>query len=172
MSSRTQTPVHAVCFCAFLSLLLGLISFAGPLAITAVFTMSVVCQYIGFTIPIIARYVGGSEFIHGPFNLGIMVCTTCLSFSAYWLSYRVDQLHSLPPAICYSWLLSSSSLRHLEQHHRAWITPLSWPEGLFYYLWHITSSRSMVEDTGSRGQCIPSRTQTRQIKLKGFLFEN
>jgi len=83
MDSRTQTPVHAVCFCAFLSLLLGLISFAGPLAVTAVFTTSVVCQYIGFTVPIIARYVGGSEFIHGPFNLGIMVGTTYLSSFAY-----------------------------------------------------------------------------------------
>ena len=80
MDSRTQTPIHAVCFCAFLSLLLGLISFAGPLAITAVFTMSVVCQYIGFVTPIIARFIGGSEFIHGPFNLGIMVGTICWTY--------------------------------------------------------------------------------------------
>lgn len=85
VNSRTQTPVHAVCFCAFLSLLLGLISFAGPLAITAVFTMSVVCQYIGFTIPIIARYVGGSEFIHGPFNLGIMSGPVAFIASCYML---------------------------------------------------------------------------------------
>ncbi|KXN86792.1 hypothetical protein AN958_09643 [Leucoagaricus sp. SymC.cos] len=85
MNSRTQTPVHAACFCAFLSLLLGLLSFAGPLAITAVFTMSVVCQYIGLVTPIIARFVGGSQFIHGPFNLGFMSGPVSFIASAYML---------------------------------------------------------------------------------------
>ena len=72
MNSHTQTPVHAVVFCAFFSLLLGLLSFAGPVAITAVFTMSIVCQYIVFTTPILARFLG-SGFVHGPFNLGALV---------------------------------------------------------------------------------------------------
>lgn len=83
INPRTKTPVHAVCFLAFMSLLLGLISFAGPIAISAVFTMSVVCQYIGFTTPIIARWVGGTKFQPGPFNLGRLVsaaymCHECL----------------------------------------------------------------------------------------------
>ncbi|KXN82731.1 hypothetical protein AN958_02223 [Leucoagaricus sp. SymC.cos] len=69
MNSRTQTPVHAVC----------------PLAITAVFTMSVVCQYIGFVTPIIARFVGGSQFVHGPFNLGLMSGPVSFVASAYML---------------------------------------------------------------------------------------
>jgi amino acid transporter len=86
MNSRTHTPVHAVFFCAFLALVLGLISFAGPLAITAVFTMSVVCQYIGFVTPIIARFVGGSRFVHGPFNLGIMVSLA----RSRWLMFISD----------------------------------------------------------------------------------
>lgn len=74
MNSYTTTPVHAVCFLAFMALILTLISFAGPVAISAVFTMSIVCQYVGFTTPIIARWFGGRQFIPGPFSLGIMVC--------------------------------------------------------------------------------------------------
>jgi amino acid transporter len=73
INPHTKTPVHAVCFLAFISLLLGLISFAGPIAISAVFTMTIVCQYIGFVIPIIARWVGGTKFHPGPFNLGSFV---------------------------------------------------------------------------------------------------
>ncbi|KAJ6596370.1 amino acid/polyamine transporter I [Mycena vulgaris] len=74
INPRTKTPVHAVIFLAFMALLLGLLSFAGPLAITsgAVFTMSIVCQYVGFATPIIARWVGGQKFTPGPFNLGLM----------------------------------------------------------------------------------------------------
>ncbi|KAG7098496.1 hypothetical protein E1B28_000440 [Marasmius oreades] len=85
MNKRTQTPVHAVFFCAFLSLLLGLISFAGPVAITAVFTMSVVCQYIGFVTPIIARFVGGSQFVKGPFSLGVLSGPVATVASAYMI---------------------------------------------------------------------------------------
>jgi chromate transport protein ChrA len=46
-----------------MALILGLLSFAGPLAISAVFTMSIVCQYVGFATPIIARWVGGQKFV-------------------------------------------------------------------------------------------------------------
>lgn len=59
-----------------MALLLGLLSFAGPLATSAIFTMSIVCQYVGFATPIIARWVGGQQFVPGPFNLGLMVSTS------------------------------------------------------------------------------------------------
>jgi len=73
INPTTKTPIHAVFFCAIFSLLLGLISFAGPVAISAVFTMSVVCQYLVFITPIVARFVGGSTFVPGPFYLGKLV---------------------------------------------------------------------------------------------------
>ncbi|KAK7059076.1 hypothetical protein VNI00_001700 [Paramarasmius palmivorus] len=98
MNQKTQTPIHAVFFCAFLSLLLGLISFAGPVAITAVFTMSVVCQYIGFVTPIIARFVGGTRFVHGPFNLGSMSGPVASVASAYLLFMIVVFLFPASPA--------------------------------------------------------------------------
>ncbi|KAJ3758082.1 amino acid/polyamine transporter I [Lentinula raphanica] len=97
MNNRTQTPVHAVFFCAGLSSILGLISFAGPVAITAVFTMSVVCQYIGFTVPIIARFLGGSRFVHGPFNLGCMSGPVACIASAYMIFMIVVFLFPASP---------------------------------------------------------------------------
>ena len=84
INPHTKTPVYAVCFLAFMSLLLGLISFAGPIAISAVFTMSVVCQYIGFVTPIIARWVGGTKFRPGPFNLGSLVSAAYLSYASLY----------------------------------------------------------------------------------------
>jgi amino acid transporter len=104
INPRTRTPIHAVFFCAMLSMLLGLISFAGPVAISAVFTMSIVCQYIVFVTPIIARFVGGTHFIHGPFNLGVLVSSLFRFYSNYsdnkiiitaCCFCRVDQSHLL-----------------------------------------------------------------------------
>ncbi|KAJ7647069.1 amino acid/polyamine transporter I [Roridomyces roridus] len=85
INPQTQTPVNAVVFLASLALLLGLLSFAGPLAISAVFTMSIVAQYICFTTPIIARWVGGQKFVPGPFSLGIMSAPVAFIASAYML---------------------------------------------------------------------------------------
>ncbi|KAF7361655.1 GABA permease [Mycena venus] len=85
INPRTKTPVHAVTFLAFMALLLGLLSFAGPLAISAVFTMSIVCQYVGFATPIIARWVGGQKFTPGPFNLGLMSAPVAFVASAYMI---------------------------------------------------------------------------------------
>ncbi|KAJ7683253.1 amino acid/polyamine transporter I [Mycena rosella] len=81
----TNTPVHGVIFLAFLAILLGLLSFAGPLAISAVFSMAIVCQYIGFVTPIIARWVGGQKFVPGPFNLGLMSAPVAFIASAYMI---------------------------------------------------------------------------------------
>ncbi|KAJ6594170.1 amino acid/polyamine transporter I [Mycena capillaripes] len=95
INPRTKTPVHAVIFLAVMALLLGLLgcillpytplSFAGPLAISAVFTMSIVSQYIGFTTPIIARWTGGQKFVPGPFNLGLMSAPVAFVASAYMI---------------------------------------------------------------------------------------
>ncbi|KAJ7719466.1 amino acid/polyamine transporter I [Mycena olivaceomarginata] len=85
INPRTKTPVHAVIFLAFMALILGLLSFAGPLAISAVFTMSIVCQYVGFATPIIARWVGGQKFTPGPFNLGLMSAPVAFVASMYMI---------------------------------------------------------------------------------------
>ncbi|KXN84202.1 GABA-specific permease [Leucoagaricus sp. SymC.cos] len=76
MNPRTRTPVNVVLFDASLSVLLGLLAFAGEQAINAIFSMSVTAIYIAYTIPIVVRFTGGNDFQPGPFNLGIFVRIT------------------------------------------------------------------------------------------------
>ncbi|KAJ7747328.1 amino acid/polyamine transporter I [Mycena metata] len=98
INPKTKTPVHAVIFLAVMALLLGLLAFAGPLAITAVFTMSIVCQYLGFVTPIVARWVGGQEFVPGPFNLGLMSAPVAFVASAYMIFMIIVFLFPAVPA--------------------------------------------------------------------------
>ncbi|KAL1662154.1 amino acid permease-domain-containing protein [Schizophyllum commune] len=70
MNDFTGTPVNTVWFVAFLSLLLGLLAFAGDQAINAVFSLSVIALYIAYIIPIVARFTGDNDFKPGPFSLG------------------------------------------------------------------------------------------------------
>jgi len=53
-----------------LACLLALLAFAGGAAIGAVFSLAVIGQYVAYSIPIAARFVGGQPFTPGPFNLG------------------------------------------------------------------------------------------------------
>lgn len=69
----TGTPVHCVCFSASIACILGLLTFAGPAATGAIFSVSVVGQYVANSIPISARCLGGQPFERGPFHLGILV---------------------------------------------------------------------------------------------------
>ncbi|KAG2072013.1 amino acid transporter [Suillus decipiens] len=71
MNSFTKTPVNTVWFVAVISIILGLLSFAGAQAINAIFSLSVTALYIAYSIPIIARFVFTNNFRPGPFNLGI-----------------------------------------------------------------------------------------------------
>lgn len=70
MNAYTGTPVNAVWFAAVLSLLMGVLVFAGDQAINGVFALSVSGLYIAYSIPIVARWVGPGDFKPGPFNLG------------------------------------------------------------------------------------------------------
>ncbi|THH11998.1 hypothetical protein EW145_g293 [Phellinidium pouzarii] len=66
----TKTPVTGVWFAAFIALALGLLAFAGPAAITAIFSISIAGQNVAYTIPIIARFTSKTMFKPGPFYLG------------------------------------------------------------------------------------------------------
>jgi len=70
INPRTQTPVNAVWIAAFLSFLLGLLAFAGPVAIGAIFSLAVGGQYIAYSLPIAARFMFKNDFEPGPFSLG------------------------------------------------------------------------------------------------------
>ncbi|KAF7294711.1 Gaba permease [Mycena indigotica] len=73
MNEFTGTPVNTVLFDAFFSILVGILVFAGPQAINAVFAISVIALYVAYAIPIVARFAGRkhNQFKPGPFSLGI-----------------------------------------------------------------------------------------------------
>ena len=73
MNKFTGTPVNTVVFDAFFALVVGLLVFAGPQAINAVFTISITALYIAYAIPIVARFAGKNDFKPGPFSLGVFV---------------------------------------------------------------------------------------------------
>ncbi|KAG0694600.1 amino acid/polyamine transporter I [Suillus ampliporus] len=71
MNGFTKTPVNTVWFVAAVSIIFGLLSFAGSQAINAIFSLSVTALYIAYTIPVVARFAFKNNFKPGPFNLGI-----------------------------------------------------------------------------------------------------
>jgi amino acid transporter len=71
VNKRTYTPVNAVWFVLSIAALLGLLMFAGPIAIGAVFSIGAIGQYVAFTTPIALKlFVAGDKFRPGPWNLG------------------------------------------------------------------------------------------------------
>lgn len=79
MNPYTKTPVNGVWIAAAAALSLGLLSFAGSEAVTAVFALGVAGQYIAYCTPITARILSKKRFDHGPFYLGRLVNNVCAS---------------------------------------------------------------------------------------------
>ena len=78
VNRRVYAPVRCVWFAAAVAVLLGLLSFAGPNAIGAIFSLGVIAQNAAFSIPILARHLGGQKISRGPFHLGAFVRVLCL----------------------------------------------------------------------------------------------
>ncbi|OCH88531.1 amino acid transporter [Obba rivulosa] len=70
MHPRIRTPVNCVWMSAFVALLLGLLALGGTAASSAIFSLGIAAQYFAFIIPIGSRFLGGAEWIPGPFSLG------------------------------------------------------------------------------------------------------
>ena len=87
VNKRFHAPVNAVWFSVIISFLLGLLSFAGPSAIGAVFSLVVAGQYVAYSIPIAARFIGGRNIQPGPFNLGKLVRSCYSSGSTEYYTY-------------------------------------------------------------------------------------
>ncbi|THU98801.1 hypothetical protein K435DRAFT_720431 [Dendrothele bispora CBS 962.96] len=70
VNRRVYAPVRAVWFSVMLCMMLGALTFAGPSAINAVFSLVVTGQYFAYSIPISARFLGGKELKKGPVSFG------------------------------------------------------------------------------------------------------
>ena len=70
-----------------------MLAFAGPAAISAIFSLVVAGQYVAYSIPIASRFFGGQEFVPGPFYLGrwglpvAIVALTWMAFSVIILIF-------------------------------------------------------------------------------------
>ncbi|KAI9571846.1 amino acid/polyamine transporter I [Boletus coccyginus] len=86
MNSFTGTPVNTAWFVVAISILLGLLSFAGAQATSAIFALSVTGLYVAYSIPIAARFIFKNNFKPGPFNLGrfsLPIAIISVSFMAF-----------------------------------------------------------------------------------------
>ena len=101
VNKRTHAPVHAVWFSVIVSLLLGLLAFAGPSAIGAVFSLVVAGQYVAYSIPIAARFIGGRNIQPGPFSLGKLVRSYFYSSGILSFSLTTDEEYSCSSDGCY-----------------------------------------------------------------------
>ncbi|CUA75899.1 putative amino-acid permease PB24D3,02c [Schizosaccharomyces pombe 972h-] [Rhizoctonia solani] len=87
MNDYTGTPVNTVWFSVIIAALLGLLAFAGDVAIMAVFSISVIGLYVAYIIPIGARFVfNEGNFTPGPFTLGpfgLPVAAIAIAFMSF-----------------------------------------------------------------------------------------
>lgn len=71
VNSRTKTPVNSVWFVISIGALLGLLMFASPVAIGAVFSIGAIGQYTAFVTPLgLKLFFAKDKFRPGPWNLG------------------------------------------------------------------------------------------------------
>ncbi|KAH8808788.1 amino acid/polyamine transporter I [Xylogone sp. PMI_703] len=71
VNTRTFTPVNSVWFILTISALLGLLMFASPVAIGAIFSIGAIAQYISFVTPLgLKLFFAEDRFRPGPWNLG------------------------------------------------------------------------------------------------------
>ncbi|OQO03957.1 hypothetical protein B0A48_10599 [Cryoendolithus antarcticus] len=71
VDKRTKTPVFATWGVLTVAALLGLLMFASPVAIGAVFSIGAIAQYVSFTTPVALKlFFDNGRFKPGPWNLG------------------------------------------------------------------------------------------------------
>ncbi|KAK4556951.1 hypothetical protein LTR86_005932 [Recurvomyces mirabilis] len=92
VNKYTKTPVNALWFDLGINALLGLLMFASPVAIGAVFSIGAIAQYTAFTIPIALRLTAASnKFRPGPWNLGRW-SKPCGIISCTWVVFIIPVL--------------------------------------------------------------------------------
>ena len=88
INRTTHIPVNCVWSAVFVALLLGLLAFAGPSAINAIFSLAITGQNVAFTIPIVCRFLGGHPWHAGPFSLGQFV-----SYVQFYSTSAATEIH-------------------------------------------------------------------------------
>jgi amino acid transporter len=94
VNSRTKTPVWATWGILTVGALLGLLMFASPVAIGAVFSIGAIGQYTAFTFPVALKlFFDRGRFQPGPWHLGKWSKPLGAIAVAWWLV--------ITPALCF-----------------------------------------------------------------------
>ncbi|KAF8164365.1 amino acid permease-domain-containing protein [Mycena galopus ATCC 62051] len=72
MNKFSGTPVNAVWVVTSVGFIFTFLVFAGPTAITTIFSLPIVAQYLAYIIPIFCRFAFKNDFTPGPFYTGCL----------------------------------------------------------------------------------------------------
>ncbi|KAF8188576.1 APC amino acid permease [Mycena galopus ATCC 62051] len=88
MNQFTGTPVNAVWVVTSVAFIFTLLVFAGPTAITTIFSLPIVAQYLSYIIPIFCRFAFKNDFTPGPFYTGRLSAPISI-FSLVWMVFMM-----------------------------------------------------------------------------------
>lgn len=129
VDKRTHTPVLATWGVLSVSALLGLLMFASPVAIGAVFSIGAIAQYTAFTTPIALKlFFDNGRFRRGPWHLGKFSRPLNAIACVWWLV--------IVPALCFP-AVKGTDLTPLTMN---WTCVVSVPEIQSCYLHGLTSN--------------------------------
>ncbi|KAF7366997.1 APC amino acid permease [Mycena sanguinolenta] len=86
--SRCATPTNAVWVVTSVAFILTLLVFAGPTAITTIFSLPIVAQYLSYIIPIFCRFAFKNDFTPGSFYTGRLSAPISM-FSLVWMVFMM-----------------------------------------------------------------------------------
>ncbi|KAJ6527163.1 APC amino acid permease [Mycena capillaripes] len=88
MNKSSGTPVNAVWAVTSVAFGFTLLVFAGPTAITTIFSLPIVAQYLSYIIPIFCRFAFKNDFTPGPFYTGRLSAPISI-FSLVWMVFMM-----------------------------------------------------------------------------------
>ncbi|KAJ7908720.1 amino acid/polyamine transporter I [Mycena leptocephala] len=114
MNKFSGTPVNAVWVVTGVAFILTLLVFAGPTAITTIFSLPIVAQYLSYIIPIFCRFAFKNDFTPGPFYTGRLAPISI--FSLVWMVFMM--IVFMFPATP---IISSVSMNYTSACLGAWV---------------------------------------------------
>ncbi|EHK97872.1 putative Uncharacterized amino-acid permease C11D3.08c [Glarea lozoyensis 74030] len=84
--SSNKTPARAVGFCAFISLLEGLLMLVNTIAINSIFNLAIMGLYFAYCMPLVSRLAFGN-FTPGVFYMGDTISKISATYSVAWMTF-------------------------------------------------------------------------------------
>ncbi|KAF7351720.1 putative amino-acid permease [Mycena sanguinolenta] len=88
MNKFSATPINAVWVVTSVAFIFTFLVFAGPTAITTVFSLTIVAQYLSYIIPIFCRFAFKNDFTPGPFHTGRLSAPISI-LSLVWMVFMM-----------------------------------------------------------------------------------